>query len=178
MYMEDVDLSLRARVAGGICLAACEAEAVHDWKMTLPPRKFELLERNRRALWHRFFGRSARMYPLLLQAELMGWAYAVTRGTAYLRAKVRAGRRPPRSRLPPQLRTNDVHTVLARTHPYAILFPDAPIIPRLGRLADRLFAITAPAGRPSAINDGSSAPLRVAEGSPIPLRSMSQRMND
>lgn len=147
MYMEDVDLSFRARAAGGCCVAACDAVAVHDWKPTLTPAKFELLERNRRALWHRFFGQSARMYPLLVQAELMAWAYAVMRGAAYIRAKIRAGRRPLRPRLSSQLPASDLHALLARTHPYPILFPDAPVVLALGRVADRLFAVAAPADR-------------------------------
>lgn len=147
MYMEDVDLSLRARTAGGTCVAACDAVAVHDWKPTLGPAKFELLERNRRALWHRFWGRSVRMYPLLVQAELMAWTYAVTHGAAYIRAKLRAGRRLSRLRLPSQSPANDLHTLLARTHPYPILFPNAPVVLTLGRVADRIFAVTAPTAR-------------------------------
>lgn len=144
MYMEDVDLSLRARLEGGICIAACDAVAVHDWNPTLAPKKFELLERNRRALWHRFFGRSARLYPLLMQAELMAWTYAMTRGASFVRAKVRAGRRPSR----PQLRfgqyAHDIRAPFARVHPYAMLFPNAPVVVTLGRFADKLFGMTAP----------------------------------
>jgi len=144
MYMEDVDLSLRARTAGATCVAACDAVAAHDWRPALSPAKFALLERNRRALWHRFWGRSARMYPLLVQAELMAWTYALTHGVAYIRAKVRAGRRLSRLRLPPKRPALDLYTLLARTHPYPILFPNAPVVLALGRVADRLFAVTVP----------------------------------
>lgn len=147
MYMEDVDLSLRTRIVGGTCIAACDAVAVHDWKPEVSPAKFERLERNRRAVWQRFFRRSARMYPLLVQAELMAWTYAVAHGAAYVRAKVRAGRRPSRPALTIPSSTNDLLALLARTHPYPMLFPNAPVIQALGRFADRLFAVSAPTAR-------------------------------
>ncbi len=145
MYMEDVDLSLRARLAGGTCLAACDAVAVHDWSLALGPERFALMERNRRALWRRFWSRDARTYPLLFQAELMAWCYALTRGAVHLKAKWRAGRKG--LRLAPLLADDPsaLYPVLARTHPYHVLFPNNALIGRLGGVLDRLFAILLPA---------------------------------
>ena len=143
MYMEDVDLSLRARAAGGVCVAACDAVAIHDWSLTLSADRFGMLERNRRALWWRFWRGNARMLPALVQAELMGWLYALSHGRAYLRAKLRAGQSKRRLvRVEPG---ESLMRVLARRHPYKMLFPGSALIPAAGRMVDFLFA--APMGQ-------------------------------
>lgn len=157
MYMEDVDLSLRARIAGAICLAACDAVVIHDWELALDANRFELLERNRGALWRRFWGRHARMYPLLMQAELMGWAYAAIRGRAFVVAKCRSLRRP---KLEPM--HEDAYRlagVFATYHPYAMLFPSHPALGRIGHAIDRIFALSAPPrlGADSRITENADA---------------------
>ena len=144
MYMEDVDLSLRARLAGGRCLAACDAVAVHDWTLALGPARFALMERNRRALWQRFWGRYPRTYPLLLQAELMAWCYALTRGVDHLRAKMNAGSLKTHFTTPVPSSSARLYPVLARHHPYKVLFPNTPLVARAGGLVDRLFSVLVP----------------------------------
>lgn len=147
MYYEDVDLSLRARLHGAVCLVACDAVAAHDWQLSLSSWKFELLERNRRALWHRFWSGHPRMYPVLIQAELMAWAYAFMRGGDHIAAKARAVRKWPR--LPsPDTNSTVLLDVLARNHPYRMLFPSLPLLARIGRIVDRLFALPASSTRP------------------------------
>lgn len=135
MYYEDIDLSLRARMRGAICLAACEAVAKHDWQLTIPPGKFELLERNRIALWRRLWTGEPRMMIPLMQAETMAWMFAVLRGPSHLRAKWRATRTAMRL---PRIRgaTTGLQAMLARHHPYALMFPGRRYIQLLGRLAD------------------------------------------
>ncbi len=135
MYMEDVDLSLRARLAGGVCLAACDAVATHGWSLALTPKKFGLLERNRRGLWKRFVGSSNGLWLVLLQAEAMGWAYAMLQGRAYVRAKRRATRFPlPFDSSQPQ--AQGVVSRLSRRHPYEVLFPHSRFVAAVGGLVD------------------------------------------
>lgn len=137
MYMEDVDLSLRLRLAGGVCLAACDAVATHGWSLALTPRKFALLERNRRGVWSRFVGPSGRQWLVLLQAEAMGWAYAALRGRRYIRAKWKAHNAPL---FPETGRGRDQTTIgsLSRRHPYEVLFPGSKLVALAGGLTDSL----------------------------------------
>jgi GT2 family glycosyltransferase len=148
MYMEDVDLSLRARLAGGVCLAACDAVAVHAWAIALTPQKFGLLERNRRSAWKRLIGPSNGLWLTLLQAEAMGWTYGALRGKSYLWAKWRARRT---LNMIPLVRDHrdEVLRSLSRKHPYDVLFPDSPLVASLGGFVDRLaiFAIELLSGR-------------------------------
>jgi GT2 family glycosyltransferase len=138
MYMEDVDLSLRARSLGYACLVACEAQAFHDWRLAMSPEKFERLEANRRVVWARYLAGPRRRSALLIQAEAMAWVYATLRGRRHMRAKQRAGRRPPRSAARLDGRAL-IEPWLATRHPYEVLFPGRPILHTLGRLADRVF---------------------------------------
>ena len=136
MYLEDVDLSLRARIAGARCLAVCDAVGIHDWELGLVPWKFERLERNRRAIWFRFMSQHSGMWIALLQAEMMAWAYAFLRGGGHVRAKWRAGR-SPLSLLVLQTDRSVIVDALETRHPYGVLFPGRPAIAAAGWVADR-----------------------------------------
>ena len=141
MYMEDVDLSLRARLAGGACLAACDAVAAHDWALRLTPQKFGLLERNRRSIWRHYVGPSHRLWLTLLQAEAMGWAYAALRGPRFLGAKWRALRTPlPRRDARPLAR--ELVPWLSRRHPYEVLFPGSRLVAKAGGFTDAMVSLS------------------------------------
>jgi GT2 family glycosyltransferase len=143
MYYEDVDLSVRARLAGARCVAACDAVAAHDWALAMTPWKFRLLERNRRAFWQRLSGRSHRLTPTLWQAEAMGWAFAVLRGPQYVRAKWSGTRSPlslaalaPASHERPGLAR--LQARLSSNHPYHVMFPGGTGVAFVGGMVDRL----------------------------------------
>lgn len=136
MYMEDVDLSLRARVLGATCLVACDAVAAHDWQLRLAPDRFGALERNRLAMWRRFWGSDRRMLPVLVQAEVMGWAFATAKGPSYVRAKIAAARAP--LRLTPVEQAGVLVSRLSRRHPYEVLFPRKRVLQKAGEVVDRL----------------------------------------
>ena len=90
MYLEDTDLSLRARLLGFEVLCAADACATHAYTLGMNPRKFYYLERHRlltllkilegRTLW--------RMLPALLLTEAAVWAFAFLRGPRYLAARL------------------------------------------------------------------------------------------
>jgi GT2 family glycosyltransferase len=140
MYMEDVDLSLRARLAGGVCLGACDAVATHDWALDLTAEKFGYLERNRRRMWKRLFRRcGVRAKIVLLQAEGLGWLYALIHGREYVAAKARRARSaPPTS---PLLVSGEASrrlaNELAATLPYSVVTPGIPGISLVGGAIDR-----------------------------------------
>ncbi len=141
MYMEDVDFSLRVRLAGGVCLAACDAVATHCWSLSLPPHKFGLLERNRRIMWSRLFGCGGRRAEIVrLQAEALGWLYAVGHGRAYLAAKAHCGRAPRPARNPQVNReaARRLAGELATRLPYSTVIPGIPAVAVVGGLVDRV----------------------------------------
>ena len=136
MYMEDVDLSLRARRRGLACVVACDAQALHDWRLALTPEKFERLEANRRVVWQRHLSGKGR-FALLVQAEAMAWLYASLRGRRHIRAKVRSAlRRAPAA--PRDRETVRIEQWLSTHHPYEVMFPGNTSLYVLGRLVDRI----------------------------------------
>jgi GT2 family glycosyltransferase len=90
MYMEDVDLSLRARLRA--CEVLCQAGAVvrHAYALDMSPDKFELLERNRLVTLLKLYRARTLLHlgPALVLTELATWCYAVVRGPRYLLAKL------------------------------------------------------------------------------------------
>ncbi|PZA06435.1 MULTISPECIES: glycosyltransferase family 2 protein [unclassified Meiothermus] len=91
MYLEDTDLSLRARLRGHPLFSANEALITHHYRLGMHPRKFYYLERNRLfTLFKVYEGRTLqRMAPALLLTELATWGFALLRGPAYLAARWR-----------------------------------------------------------------------------------------
>lgn len=91
MYLEDTDLSLRARLAGYGCRYVAESQLWHDYALNLTPRKYFYLERNRLLTLLKLLSARtlALSMPALLLTEAMAWGYAALRGPAYLAAKGR-----------------------------------------------------------------------------------------
>lgn len=92
MYYEDVDLSLRARLAGLTLYCDGRAMVTHRYDLAMSPRKFHLLERNRLLTMFKVFeaGTLRRLLLPLLFTELLKWAYAAAKGPRYLAAALRA----------------------------------------------------------------------------------------
>jgi GT2 family glycosyltransferase len=92
MYMEDTELSMRAQLAGYSVVMSPRSRVVHDYALSVPPRKFYYLERNRvYMLVNVFRWRTlALMLPSLLLAEAGVWCYAARSGPRMLRAKAHA----------------------------------------------------------------------------------------
>jgi GT2 family glycosyltransferase len=92
LYYEDDDLSLRARLAGNVCLAVPAAQVLHDHSPGFSPRKLRYLERNR--LWTTlkvYRSRTLlRLIPTLLGAEVIGLGMACYSGPAHVAAKLLA----------------------------------------------------------------------------------------
>lgn len=92
MYMEDVELSLRARLAGWDVVLAPRSRVVHDYSPDLPAWKFYYLERNRFFMLANIFRwrTLALLAPALLVAEAGVWWYALRAGPAITIAKLRS----------------------------------------------------------------------------------------
>ena len=77
LYMEDIDISWRAQLAGYRCLYVPAAVVYHDYAPFPASRKLYLLERNRYTLLFKTlqWRTLARLTPALLLAELVVWGY-------------------------------------------------------------------------------------------------------
>ena len=89
MYCEDVDLSLRLRLAGGRIAVNPHAVAVHDYDFHKGASKWRLLERNRWATIVRTYPSAllALVAPALAAAELAIWLVAIRGGWAGMKAR-------------------------------------------------------------------------------------------
>ena len=89
LYHDDVDLSLRALLAGERCLYVPDAVVAHDYDLTLPPIKWGWVEAHRYAVLLKTFKLSTLLVllPALLAMDLVTLAYLATRGPAFVRAK-------------------------------------------------------------------------------------------
>ena len=88
LYMEDADLSLRARLQGFSIVCDTHARITHDYTLNLTPEKFYWLERNR---WRTVLttysaGTLIKLTIPLLVTEAATWFYALTKGRRYLSA--------------------------------------------------------------------------------------------
>jgi hypothetical protein len=88
-YLEDTDLSWRARLAGYRCLLAARSVVAHDYKLKLPPDKIQALERNRYLMLAQNLSGKAllALLPHLLVAEILTWGWTALQGLPYLHAK-------------------------------------------------------------------------------------------
>ncbi len=92
MYLEDVDLSLRARLQGHDIYCVADAVVTHHYTLDMNPKKFFYLERNRLLTLFKIYqsGTLRAMVPALLLTEAATWAFALLKGPSYLRARLHA----------------------------------------------------------------------------------------
>lgn len=91
-YLEDTELSVRAWLAGYACVTAPGSVVYHKYAIRLNERKFFHIERNRWLVMLRGYrgGTLALLAPGLAAIEVLAWAYALSRGLPFVRAKARA----------------------------------------------------------------------------------------
>jgi hypothetical protein len=92
LYMEDVELSMRARLGGYPIWCAADAVGLHHYHLGLNPAKFGWLERHRIWTFLKIWSTPTltRLVPGLLLTEAATWAYAAARGWPYLKARAGA----------------------------------------------------------------------------------------
>lgn len=149
MYMEDVELSMRARLAGYDIVLAPRSRVSHEYTPSLPAWKFYYLERNRFFMLANIFRwrTLALLAPAIALAEAGVWWYALRAGPAIAWAKLRSYGGIARG-LPSILRRRGRVQAIRRVDDRVLLgalsaaLPLAPGVRRAGavRLADRCFA--------------------------------------
>ena len=117
LYVEDVDISLRAWLAGYRCLYVPQAVVLHDYALTVDARKTFYVERGRYLMLLKAFSQHTllSLVPALLLAEVITWGWLLWRNPtaivqkfgayrwvlahraqiAYKRCRVQAQRRQP-----------------------------------------------------------------------------------
>ncbi len=92
MYMEDTDLSMRARLAGACCAFVPDSVIRHDYELHFGPDKTYFQERHRYLMllklyrWPTLFV----LLPVFLLSELVTWGYVLLRESSRLGNKFRA----------------------------------------------------------------------------------------
>jgi GT2 family glycosyltransferase len=91
-YLEDTDLSWRARVAGYRCRFVAASVVYHDFRLAFSPAKIRWVERNRYRMLSRHLSLRTMLAlaPTLALAEVLTWGYAASRGPSSVLAKARA----------------------------------------------------------------------------------------
>jgi GT2 family glycosyltransferase len=94
LYHEDVELSWALRLAGYDIAYVPTPPVVHDYELTMSPEKFFLLERNRLDMVGTDLSLATTLLlaPVLVATEVAVWAYALRKGSAMARAKLRSYR--------------------------------------------------------------------------------------
>jgi GT2 family glycosyltransferase len=94
MYVEDTDLSWRARLAGYRCLYVAEAIVAHDYRPSYSPAKAFYLDRNRHMMLRKNVRRATylRMLPGLLLGEVVTGGFLLLKGPRYWGVKPRVYR--------------------------------------------------------------------------------------
>lgn len=79
LYVEDTDISWRARLAGYHCIYVPDSVIYHDYSLRFSPQKLFFLERNRYLLLTKNlrWGTLIILLPALVLVELVGWGFVI-----------------------------------------------------------------------------------------------------
>lgn len=92
LYIEDTDLSLRARLAGLRCVYTPNSVVLHDYRLKITPLKIFYQERNRYLMLLKNFRwvTLALLFPAGLAAEFISWGFVLLKDRSNAANKVRA----------------------------------------------------------------------------------------
>jgi len=123
MYLEDTDLSLRARRLGYDILHVPASRIRHCYSVRVSAAKLYHLERNRLLMLRKNLSPRtlALLSPALLLTETLTWAYCLRQGSAYARAKWRSYQQLWRERREPVTTSLHVSSLNVRDTPATAL---------------------------------------------------------
>lgn len=92
LYLEDSDLSLRARLAGYQIMFTPGSIVYHKHKTVITPQKEYYLERNRYQLLLKCYSTKLLVivFPAFFLTEIVTWTHATINGPQFIRSKLRA----------------------------------------------------------------------------------------
>lgn len=153
MYLEDTDLSLRARLAGYQCRYVPDSVVYHDYALHFGPDKVYYEEHNRYRMLLKAFRWPTLLLllPALLLAEVVTWGYVLLRDRPRWRNKLRAyagvvgdwpAIRRGRQRAQRQRRIGDRELLRLATHRLAFEQTGDGVVARAAHLVfDPLFSL-------------------------------------
>lgn len=160
LYVEDAELSMRARLLGLELYCAADAEVVHDYALQLTPAKYQWLEQHR--LWTVFklysWSTLFKMFPVLLLASGLTWLFAFVKGGPYVASRFRASVwvwRHAKRLLEAhrefgsikQVSDHEIVKTLVPELPLSQLVAESRVIGRLSQLVTVVFRVLSPGGR-------------------------------
>ncbi|MEA3189453.1 MAG: hypothetical protein QOD77_35 [Thermoplasmata archaeon] len=92
MYHDDLELGLKARLAGKRCVCVPDSVVLHKYNEASPPQKLYLLERNRHLMMWKYYGRWTRFLLWPLNALMDGGIFLLAIPQQWWREKLRAHR--------------------------------------------------------------------------------------
>ncbi len=92
LYMEDTDLSIRARFLGYKCLFAPKSIVYHDYELRFGKNKIYYQEKNRYLLFLKNFALKTLflMIPVFFLSEIISWGFVLIRDNKSIKDKFRA----------------------------------------------------------------------------------------
>ncbi|MHC1772674.1 MAG: glycosyltransferase family 2 protein [Flexilinea sp.] len=92
LYMEETDLSMRARISGRLCIYVPNSIIYHDYHLRFGPNKVFYQERNRyqMLLKNLKFGTLLIMFPILLLSEIITWGFVILQDRKSIKDKILA----------------------------------------------------------------------------------------
>lgn len=92
LYIEDVDLSWRARLYGYKIMFVPDSILYHKFKLTLEPWKEYYLERNRQILLLKNYSLRMLLFtsPALIVTEIITWGHAIIHGMPFIKNKAQS----------------------------------------------------------------------------------------
>ena len=92
LYLEDTDLSWRARLAGYDCLFIPGSIVYHDYRLRINPHKIYYQERNRYQMLIKnlHWGSLLALLPAMLLAEMVTWGFVMTLEPIFWGQKIKA----------------------------------------------------------------------------------------
>lgn len=92
LYMEDVDLAWRVRLAGYKILAVPSSIIYHKYELSIGAWKNYYLERNRYQMLLKNYSLKMLIliFPAILVAEIITWGHAILQGLPYIKSKLDA----------------------------------------------------------------------------------------
>jgi GT2 family glycosyltransferase len=92
LYMEDTDLSMRARLAGQRCRCASQSIVRHNYRLRIGPQKVFYQERNRYLMLLKLFRAPTwvLLFPTLAVGEVVSWGFVLLRDQRSIANKIRA----------------------------------------------------------------------------------------
>ncbi len=91
-YVEDTDLSMRARLLGYRCRYVPQSVIYHDYVARFSPEKYYMIERNRYQMTIKNYSLHTLilLFPAMILSEVVSWGFCFLAGTKHMKVKIQS----------------------------------------------------------------------------------------